>query len=146
MSEHETDTETNPLLARIEEGEFQVGRFKTLPPKQPPELRAVLADISDEDVDKYLGVRLKYSQDQKAWETLRADHEKKKAEAFELLRLELETHFEVAGEVAERVYTLASSYAGGDQIALFGFYDDLVGLLRLVGSEPAAADATDIAA
>lgn len=127
----ENDEDESPTLQRIKEGFYLPPKLDVKPPKLDPLLRMSVSEMDDEQYEAMLAARAKRKEDQQLYEIAVEDRRQKRTQLTDQLRADLETEFGVpVGDKADLLWDRCHHYANGDQINIYGFYDDLSPLVK----------------
>jgi hypothetical protein len=122
------------VLSKIKRGQYRLSKEekagKLRRPEPPNALRKSLADLTDDELQEAMAGREKYREELALYELEQGDIAEKRGGLRHKLRLDLEAEFGTGGHPkAKEAFELAARYAGGKQLLLFEFYQDLAQLL-----------------
>ena len=127
----EQETDESPTLTRIKEGFYLPPKLDVRPPKLDPILRVSVSEMDDEQYDAMVSARNKHKEEQQLYDLAVEERRQKRSQLTDQLKADLETEFGISvGEKADILWDRCLHYGNGDQIAIYGFYDDLAPLVK----------------
>jgi hypothetical protein len=121
----------SPTLVKITNGEYKVPPLTAVPPALPLLLRKTTAELDDDQIQEMLAERAKYREQQAQYRKAVEDREAMIELVMDQLRLDLQQEFGLEdNEQAKLLFSLCKTYAEGNNISLFGFYEDLHVLVK----------------